>query len=221
MGQVPADLAAELRDQLRLRRAVETGTYSGEGARRLAAIFDSAVTIELSRELWESARRSQADVPNLELRHGHSSEELPAVVDPSLPTLYFLDGHWSGGPTAGEEQECPVLDELQAISAGHPDDCIFIDDARLFTAPPPPPHDPRHWPTLIEVIDAIRAARPDNHVTVLADQVIGVPKRAKPAVDRFGQRISKPPEPSLVGRVSIGVTRALRRLRPRGTLRRH
>src|SRR5919108_706086 len=102
MGRVPADLAAELRDQLGLRRAVETGTYSGEGA-------------------------------------------------------------------------------------------------RLFAGPPPPPHDPTHWPTLVDVIDAIRAARPDHHVTVLADQVIGVPGRAKPAVDHFGQRVTEPPKPSLVG----------------------
>jgi hypothetical protein len=216
MGRVPPDLAAELRDQLGLRRAIETGTYSGEGARLLAGIFDSAVTIELSRELWESARRSQADVPNLELRHGDSTTELPAVVDAALPTLYFLDGHWSGGPTAGDQRECPVLDELRAIGSGHPDDCVFVDDARLFAAPPPPPHDPSHWPTLIEIIDAIRAARPEHHVTMLADQVIGVPARAKPAVDRFGQRVAEPPTPSLVGRASMGVTRTLRRLRPRG-----
>ena len=49
MGRVPPDLAVELRDQLGLRRAVETGTYSGEGARVLAGLFDSAITIELSQ----------------------------------------------------------------------------------------------------------------------------------------------------------------------------
>ncbi len=214
MGRVPPDLAVELRDQLGLRRAVETGTYSGEGARVLAGLFDSAITIELSRELWEQASRSQADLHNLELRHGDSSEELPRVVDPGTPTLYFLDGHWSGGPTAGEGHECPVLAELDAIATGHPDDCIFIDDARLFTAPPPPPHDPTQWPTLVEVIDAARAADDTRHVTLLDDLVISVPARAKPAVDRFGQWVAQPPRPRVVGRTAMAVRRAGRRLRP-------
>jgi hypothetical protein len=210
MGQVPLDLAVELRNRLGLRRAVETGTYSGAGARRLTTIFESVVTIELSRELWERARRAQADVANLELRQGDSRMELPRLVDPAVPTLYFLDGHWSGGPTAGQSDECPVLDELQAVAAGNAEDCLLIDDARLFAAPPPPPHDPSQWPTLIEVFDALRATRPGHHITVLDDLVIAVPEHAKPVVDRFGQRVAEPQGPSLARRVA----HALLRLRP-------
>jgi|SRR5215204_3865896 len=140
MGSVPEEVATELRDRLALVRGVDTGTYHGYGARRLARIFDHAVTIELSEPLWRQARSRYGDVSNLDFLRGHSL--LPEIVDEALPTFYFLDGHWSGGPTAGETDECPVLAEVAAIGAGHEKDCIAIDDARLFAAAPPPPHDP-------------------------------------------------------------------------------
>jgi hypothetical protein len=191
MGGVPQDLATGLRDRLGLVRGVETGTYHGYGARTLARIFDHAVTIELSEQLWREARSRYAKVANLDFRCGHSADLLPEIVAEQLPTFYFLDGHWSGGPTAGETDECPVLAEVAAIAAGHEKDCIAIDDARLFAAPPPSPHDPDQWPTLMELTDAIRAARPSHHVTVLADLVIAVPSEAKPVVDQFGQRCAE------------------------------
>jgi hypothetical protein len=180
-------LAAELQRSLGLSRAVETGTYLGDGARRLAEIFAKVVTIELSDELYEKARSSLGDQPAIEPLHGDSRELLAGLVDPAVATLFFLDGHWSGGFTAGEESECPVLDELAVLRGGNAHDCLFIDDARLFTAAPPPPHDPSHWPTLSEVFDAVRAVWPEHHVTMLADQVIAVPAAARPLVDRFGQ----------------------------------
>ena len=211
MGSVPEELATDLRDRLGLVRGVETGTYHGYGARTLARIFDRAVTIELSEELWRQAQSRHGDVSNLDLRCGDSAELLPEIVDEELPTFYFLDGHWSGGPTAGETHECPVLAEVAAIGAGHEKDCIAIDDARLFAAPPPPPHDPDQWPTLLALIDAIRAVRPGHHITMLSDLVIAVPMEAKPVVDRFGQRSAEKSQPRFdpLGRLA-GFARRLR-----------
>jgi hypothetical protein len=191
VGSVPVSLAVELQRALGLRRAVETGTYLGDGARRLADIFPRVVTIELSDELYEKARSSLRDQPSIEALHGDSRVLLPGLVDPEVATLFFLDGHWSGGHTAGQASECPVLEELAMLRGGNPNDCLLIDDARLFTAAPPPPHDPTHWPTLVDVFDAVRAAWPEHHVTLLADQVIGVPPAARPAVDRFGQDLTR------------------------------
>jgi hypothetical protein len=114
---------------------------------------------------------------------------LRAETRTDVPSLYFLDGHWSGGSTEGVGDECPVLGELQAIGAGHPDDCFVVDDARLFTSAPPPPHDPAQWPTVAELFDALRVLRPQHVVTVLDDQVIAVPPRAKPALDAHGLRV--------------------------------
>lgn len=174
---------------------METGTYKGVGTRILAELFGTVATIELAPQIYERARTALADLPHVEVIAGDSRERLRSLAGEGRPAFYFLDGHWSGEFTAGEGNECPVLDELAAISPGHPDDCFVIDDARLFTAPPPPPHDPSQWPTLIELFDALRAARPGLHVTLLNDQVIAVPSRAKPVVDAYGQW-QLPGEPS-------------------------
>jgi hypothetical protein len=100
--------------------------------------------------------------------------------------------------TAGEEDECPVLDELRATGEGHPDDCILIDDARLFLERPPPPHKADHWPTFDEIAAAIRSARPDHRVEVLHDIVVAVPPAAVDLVERFGRR--RPERTSLIRR---------------------
>ena len=187
MGSVPRGLTRELKGTLGLRRAVETGTYRGGGTRLLAEIFDDVVTIELSEDLHHAAAQELAGLANVNALHGDSRTELGPLAAEGLPTLYWLDGHWSGGTTAGAAHECPVLDELTAIGGGHVDDCVLIDDARLFAAAPPPPHDPTQWPTLIEVLDALRLHRPDHHLTMLHDLVIAVPQAARPAVDAFGR----------------------------------
>ena len=189
MGTVDLALARRLREQLDLERAIETGTYLGGTARRLGTIFPRVVTIERSAELHAQAAAALQDLPIVEVVHGHSADRLLELADPELPTLYFLDGHWSAGMTAGADDECPVLREVAAIGSGNPNDCLVIDDARLFAAPPPPPHDPEAWPTLVEVLDAIRAARPDHHITVLDDQILAVPRAGKAVVDAHGQSL--------------------------------
>ncbi|RKQ92885.1 hypothetical protein C8N24_2741 [Solirubrobacter pauli] len=195
MGSVDLQLASDLKTALGLRRAVETGTFRGQTARGLAGVFESVLTIELSVELHRSAQEALRDTPAVTALQGHSVPVLEQVADPALPTLFFLDGHWSGGPTAGADDECPVLEELAAIGTGHPDDCILIDDARLFTASPPPPHKPEAWPTLLETIDALRAQHPEHHITLLDDQVIAVPARARRVIDAYGLRVQEDSKP--------------------------
>jgi hypothetical protein len=191
MGSVDLTLAQDLRDRAGIRRAVETGTFRGITARGLAGVFDEVVTIELSAELHASASKTLSDLPNVRPLQGHSVQRLAEVADPSRPTLYFLDGHWSGGNTEGVEDECPVLEELAAIGTGNQSDAFIIDDARLFTSTPPPPHNPEQWPTLIEVFDALRGLHPDHVVTLLGDQVIAAPKQAQAAIDAHGQRVQR------------------------------
>lgn len=204
MGGLSASLAQELRDALGLRRAIETGTLHGGGARLIAEIFPEAVSIELSAELHARAAEALAEVSNVTLLQGDSRLVLPPLVDAGRPTLYFLDGHWSGGETAGQEDECPVLDELAALRGGHPDDCVIIDDARLFESAPPPPHDPGDWPSIERVLDAIRAVRPDHEVVVAHDQVVAVPPRARHLIELW-----------MAGRLDAPARRLRRRLRRR------
>ena len=193
MGAAPVVLANQLRTTLGLTRAVETGTFQGEGTQAFARTFESVATVELSEALYADTSARLRNLTNVRFILGDSREALRDLADPGNPTFYFLDGHWSEGPTAGAESQCPVLAELQALKNGHPKDCIVIDDARLFLAAPPPPYDPTDWPTLVEVIDAIRAAHPDHHITLLDQQVVAVPREAKPIVDKLGQRWAHAP----------------------------
>lgn len=192
MPSIDEELAKSLRQSLSLERAVETGSYLGEGARRLAASFAQVITIELSEEFAGKARANLCDVPHAEVVQGHSAKVLGRLPK-GVPTLWFLDGHWSGGATAGAEDECPVLEELAAIAGGSPDDVVVIDDARLFAAAPPPPHDPKQWPELVAVMDRLRELWPQHHVTLLNDQVVAVPRRAKAALDAYAHRLWENP----------------------------
>ncbi len=143
------------------------GTFRGGMARRLASVFPDVVTIELSKDLHRSAELALRDTPRVRGLQGHSAQRLGQFTDPAIPTLYYLDGHWSGGTTGGAGDECPVLAELAAMGTGSPDDCVIVDDAHLFTSSPSPPHRSEQWPTLMEVIDAIRARHPSHLVTLL------------------------------------------------------
>ena len=206
MGVVPQKLARGLRDRLGLVRAIETGTYKGDSARALAWIFDEVITIELDPALHRRAVDRLGEITAIRAIHGSSRDQLGPLVDPGRPTLYWLDGHGSGGATAGEDDECPVLDEVRAAGGGHPDDCILIDDARLFLEPPPPPHKREQWPTFDEIAAAIHSARPEHRVEVHHDIVVAVPPAAGDLLERFGR--------SRLRRASL-VRRATSRLRDR------
>jgi hypothetical protein len=143
-------------------------------------LFESVVTIELADGLYERARVKLADLPNVATKHG-SSPHFLRELEPA-PTLYWLDAHWCFDETAGADDPCPVLDELDAIRP-HPADCLLIDDARLFAA-----NFYEEWPTLMEVLDALREARPTGYVTVVHDLIASVPAEAKDIVDMFGWR---------------------------------
>lgn len=145
----------------------------------MSGMFPSVITVELSDRYSELAKTDLAALTNVVAEHGSSPTVLGKLE--AEPTLYWLDAHWSGLDTAGEENPCPVLDEIAAIPA-HPDDCLLIDDARLFAAT----REPDRWPTLVRVIDALREARPGAHITVLHDLILCVPPEAKDIVDAFG-----------------------------------
>jgi hypothetical protein len=189
MGSVDLRLASELAAVLRLGRAAETETFRGRTARAVAGAFPAVVTIALPPEQHGQAVEALWDVPSVRPLQDHSARVLRDVRDPETPTLSFLDGHRSGGDTAGVEDECPVLDEIDAIGEKHRDDCLLIDDAQRFTSAPPP-HKAELWP-VVEVFDAIRAKRPDHFATILADQVIAVPPSCRSIIDAYGLRAQR------------------------------
>ena len=182
---IPQRLALWLRDESATKDFIETGTYLGATALWAAQHFDRVVSVEAKQELYDASRERLASHENVDLRLGRSQDVLATLVpELSHPALIWLDAHWSCGATAGEDQECPVLEEIAAIDAGIVQHVILIDDARYFLNPPPPPHKREHWPSLGTVIEQLRA-KYDGYICVTDDVIIRLPMALRDAFEAF------------------------------------
>jgi hypothetical protein len=150
------------------RYLVETGTWHGDTVEASLNTFDKIWTIELAPHFAEVARQRFAGNAKVHILEGDSAQLLRTVI-PKLdqPTLFWLDGHYSGGATAKGSVECPIYQELEAFFAGRPDrDVILIDDARDFVGA-------RDYPTIGELRDHVRSKSKDLELYV-ADDVIRI-----------------------------------------------
>ncbi len=154
---------------------VETGTYQGDTTRWASAHFDTVHTIERSEPLYQRFGEPLSKIGNVVPHLGDSRSILPRILKNigERRAVYWLDGHWSGGITAGESDECPLAGELACL-AERVHDIILIDDARLFLAAPPPPHNPAQWPTISEIIRSLNAPA-ERFVQVIDDVIFAVP----------------------------------------------
>jgi hypothetical protein len=186
-GQAPKELILAIRDEFAVDLFLETGTHHGQTAAWAAKHFSQVVTIEASPELHRAAAEQHRLLGNVRFVHGDSrsvlGSELAALGGPAV---LWLDSHWSGGDTYGEDAECPLLAELEAVRASLVDHFLFIDDARLFLSPPPRPHKAEQWPTLTDVVAALTIDRPRG-VLVLGDVFVAVPVEAASFVQRYAQ----------------------------------
>lgn len=144
-------LVARLRRQFRINYFVETGTCHGDTAELAAIMFDKVFTCEIDPSLVAEASGRLAPYGHVQVHQLHSPDFLHKIKSQlDQPTMYWLDGHWSGGAVK-PSRECPLMEELAAIGGLHGHSVILIDDAEYFLNPPPPPHDPTQWPTLDQI----------------------------------------------------------------------
>jgi len=182
MPGVPIQFACDVAP--RLRRAVETGTNRGDSAAALAELFPEVVTIEISEVLAGRARERFAETSNVTVVQGNSAELLRTVADPDAPTFYFLDAHWSGGETGGEEVDCAIVDELAVLrERGNRGDVLVVDDLRVFEAPPAN-RDRKLWPTVAELDRLVLAAYPGHRIIHADDQLLAMSRAARRRVFR-------------------------------------
>ena len=155
-----------------VRTLVETGTYLGDMMAAIRPDFDRLISIELSTELAERARARFKKYPKIKIVQGDSGERLQEILEGiSERTLFWLDGHYSGGFTAKAALDTPVVNELKTIFA-HPvkDHVILIDDARLFNGTD-------DYPTLDELTTLVHSYRPNYEVSVRHDAIRAHPRR--------------------------------------------
>ena len=160
-----------------VRTFVETGTYRGDTAAWASEHFERVVTIEFSEPIHAETTRRLGHLGNVEFLFGDSRMQLPRVVATLRgPAMFWLDGHWSGGDTYGEGDECPVLDEIRIVNLCRETPIVCIDDARLFQAPPPPPHDASAWPGYAEVLATLNASHHAYATTLVDDTILAHPE---------------------------------------------
>jgi len=152
---------------------VETGTFMGDMVERMRRSFRTVHSIELSQPLHAQATRRFAGVSNVHLHQGDSATVLPGVLaDQRGPCLFWLDAHYSGGPTARAALDTPIMEELTLIFnhaiRGH---VILVDDARLFVGAD-------SYPTLEALRTFVNEVRPDYEMTVKEDIIRLVPTAA-------------------------------------------
>jgi hypothetical protein len=113
---------------------VETGTFYGEMIESQRNFFKYLYSIELNKELYEKAVNWFSFYAHINILQGDSYYLLEEITQKlTKQTIFWLDGHYSGGETAMGHKECPIWGELNAIFKNNKfDHIILIDDARCF-----------------------------------------------------------------------------------------
>ncbi len=117
---------------------VETGTYMGDTLWFMQPAVSNLVSIEVQPDLAALAQRRFRGHPHVKIVNGDSAVELANIVKQiDCTCLFWLDGHYSAGMTGRGIKDCPIFEELAAISTlTNHRFSIMIDDARCFGTDP-------------------------------------------------------------------------------------
>jgi hypothetical protein len=152
---VPEKEVEFLKENMKLDIFVEGGTYKGYTAKSMSASFRKVYTVEKSGVMFDIAKENLKGMSNITMLKGDTREHLKNILEENDNIMFWLDAHWSGGDTYGEEDECPLIEELEIIFDYPKNYVILIDDARLFLAPPPYPHNYKNWQSIKDILESI------------------------------------------------------------------
>lgn len=146
---------------------VETGTYFGEMVQAVRKDFEKIVSIELSEDLYHQAKERFKRSKHIEIIWGDSAVVLGDLV-PRLyeRTLFWLDGHYSGGVTAKGDLSSPILDELRHVYTSNLEHIVLIDDAREFGTK-------EDYPEIEKLKEYVKDLKPDAFFEI-SDDVIRI-----------------------------------------------
>jgi len=186
----PTELITKLVTEFLIENLVETGTYKGGTAVWASQYFKKVLTIEYSKELYEKVTDEFRHISNIEFIFGDSKTELSKLLERlENPSIFWLDAHWCGGSTYGDNDECPLIEEIEILNRSKFENFIFIDDARLFTSPPTGSHKVEQWPDITAVINALQSGKTHRYVVIVEDVIIAVPIFAKATVAQYCQDV--------------------------------
>ena len=119
----------------KIKNFIETGTHVGDTLAYIAVDKKiSCTSIELNDYYFQLNKERFLSYKNVNLIKGDSGVIIKELVRTiQNPTLFWLDGHYSGGITGKGALETPISIELESILnsdvEGH---IILVDDARCF-----------------------------------------------------------------------------------------
>jgi hypothetical protein len=111
---------------------IETGTYRGDGIKKVLNEYDTIHSIELSEKWYNYNVGLYESHPKVKIHLGDSKKVLPELLASiTEPVTIFLDAHYSGYKEQYGEEETPLLFELSILKNRPYDDIIVIDDCRM------------------------------------------------------------------------------------------
>ncbi len=127
-------------DKDKYQTFVESGTNYGDTPVRLYEEFDTLHTIELDQKYYERFDKiiEEKNYEKIVNHFGDTIDIMPLILEQSISSedksIFWLDGHWSGGDTALGIESCPLFNECTSIDNLYKPESgiIIIDDYRLF-----------------------------------------------------------------------------------------
>ena len=174
----------------RFTNFVETGTFHGETTILASKRFKKVWTVEASDELFEQLGEKFNNYENISWAHADSPAWLRRTCENDIEggTVFWLDAHWcSSEAVGGKDSQCPLLQELESIGQLGLNDVVLIDDARLFTGPPPSPHHGSDWPTLAQVLRGLQNICWRHEIRIINDVIMVFPENLRVQVENYSE----------------------------------
>lgn len=185
----PTEIILKLKNAYPIPHFIETGTFKGDTSYWASRFFHTVSTIENSDTLFRQAKEKYSHISNIHFYYGDTRVKLKEIISASnSASIFWLDAHWSGQKTYGENDECPLLDELEIINSSRFDHIVFIDDARLFLSPPPLPHVIDNWPDITTILDVLQKTSKKRYIVITDDVILAVPYEMKSIVASYYQK---------------------------------
>jgi glycosyltransferase involved in cell wall biosynthesis len=182
------NLVKQLKKVIPLDIFVETGTFEGDTIEYVKDVFNEIHSVELSESYYNKVKDRFNSTLKVNL-YLDSSENFLKKIRPTLKdksVLYWLDAHWCvADKTAGEKSQCPLLDELKSIEKLNSTSIVIIDDARLFIAPPPYPHEITQWPDYNSIMELFAKLSHMHETMVLNDTIIYYPRTISSTIKEY------------------------------------
>lgn len=164
--EVKAEKITKLQKESGYSVFIETGTYKGDMIESQKNNFVLLYSIELGSMLAKRARKRFSRQSHVHIYQGDSAKLLGRILtNVGKPCIFWLDAHYSGGVTAKNTQNTPIMAELKVIlSSKKLHHIILIDDARLFTGK-------NDYPTMTALKKLVRTSRPEARIYRADDMI--------------------------------------------------